>query len=76
MLFRSLKFLQKQPQNQRERLLKAINLLPTYGDIKPLLAHQNQYRLRVGSFRVIYAIKNDQLLVQVLNIGNRGDIYK
>lgn len=72
----ALKFLQKQPQNQRERLLKAINLLPTYGDIKPLLAHQNQYRLRVGSFRVIYAIKNDQLLVQVLNIGNSGDIYK
>lgn len=25
----TLKFLQKQPQNQRERLLKAINLLPT-----------------------------------------------
>lgn len=72
----ALKFLQKQPASQRERLLKAISQLPTSGDIKPLSAHQNQYRLRVGPFRIIYTVKNDLLIVQVLNIGNRGDIYK
>lgn len=72
----ALKFLQKQPQRQRERLLKAINLLPDTGDIKPLVGYTNLYRLRVGNYRIIYTIKNDLLIVQVLNAGNRGDIYK
>lgn len=72
----ALKFLQKQTQIQRERILKAISLLPENGDIKPLAGYINQYRLRVGSYRVIYTIKDDLLIVQVLNIGNRGDIYK
>jgi len=72
----ALKFLQKQPQNQRERILRAISLLPHAGDVKPLSGCIDQYRLRVGSFRIIYTIKNDLLIIQVLNIGNRGDVYK
>lgn len=72
----ALKFLQKQPQAQRERLLKAIYALPNNGDIKAMSGHENLYRLRVGTFRVIYTIENQILTVQVLTIGNRGDVYK
>lgn len=72
----ALKFLQKQPQAQRERLLKAIYALPNNGDIKAMGGHENLYRLRVGTFRVIYTIENQILTVQVLTIGNRGDVYK
>lgn len=72
----AIKFLQKQPQAQRERLLKAIYALPDSGDIKAMSGHQNLFRLRVGSFRVIYTIQNQILTVRVLTIGNRGDIYK
>ena len=72
----ALKFLQKQPQEQRERLLKAISGLPDLGDIKPLSGRTNLYRLRVGTYRVIYAIENDILTVRVLTVGNRGDVYK
>ena len=71
-----LKFLQKQPLQQRERILKAIQKLPNDGDIKPLSGHENLYRLRVGSYRVLYTIEGDLLIVRVLTIGNRGDIYK
>ena len=67
----ALKFLQKQPQDQRERLLKAIYKLPEMGDIKPMSGHENLYRLRV-----IYTIENNILTVRVLTIGNRGDVYK
>lgn len=72
----ALKFLQKQPQDQRERLLKAIYKLPETGDIKPMSGHENLYRLRVGTYRVIYTIENNILTVRVLTIGNRGDVYK
>lgn len=72
----ALKFLQKQPQAQRERLLRAIQGLPELGDIKPLGGYENLYRLRVGSFRVLYTIIGDMLIVRVLDIGNRGDVYK
>lgn len=72
----ALKFLQKQPQAQRERLLRAIQGLPELGDIKPLGGYENLYRLRVGSFRVLYTIIGNLLIVRVLDIGNRGDVYK
>lgn len=72
----AMKFLQKQPQAQRERLLRAIQGLPDNGDIKPMSGHENLYRLRVGTFRVLYTIIGDLLIVRVLSIGNRGDVYK
>lgn len=72
----ALKFLQKQPPEQRERLLKAIYKLPDLGDIKPLSGQEGLYRLRVGTYRVIYTIEGHILTIRVLTIGNRGDVYK
>ena len=72
----ALKFLMKQPQEQRERIMNAIRGLPDAGDIKPMSGHKNQYRLRVGSYRVIYTVEHSVLTVRVLEVGNRGDVYK
>lgn len=70
----AVKFLKKQPKQQQERLLKAIYGIPK-GNIKPLQGFKGIYRLRVGDYRVIYRLKKDELLILVLKIGNRGDIY-
>lgn len=72
----AVKFLLKQPHKQQERLLKSINQLPDIGDIKLMRGAINRYRLRVGRYRVIYVVEEDMLIVQVLTIGNRGDVYK
>ena len=72
----ALKFLKKQQQGNRDRIMKAIQGLPGIGDIKQMAGHSNLYRLRVGDFRVLYTIENDMLVVRVVNIGNRGDVYK
>jgi len=60
-----------------ETELEAIAINPaTYqGDWKPL--HGTKFwRLRVGGWRAICEIINNRLIIYVLKIGSRGDVYK
>jgi mRNA interferase RelE/StbE len=34
------------------------------------------YRLRVGDWRVVYKIQNEQLIIVVMKIASRGEVYK
>ena len=68
----ALKFLKKQDVPTRKRIINAINLLPA-GDVKALQG-RNDYRLRVGDYRIIFDINGNILLIEA--IGNRGQIYK
>ena len=71
-----MKFLKRQPPEQQKRIISAIHKLPYEGDIKSMQGFQNLYRLRIGDYRAIYTIEHDILTVRVINIGNRGDVYK
>lgn len=37
---------------------------------------ENLFRIRVGPYRIIYTIQDDKLIVLVLEIGDRKDIYR
>ncbi|HHW56442.1 MAG TPA: type II toxin-antitoxin system RelE/ParE family toxin [Clostridia bacterium] len=69
------KFFQDQPPQQQKRLAQAISKLPE-GDIRLLKGYDNLYRLRVGDYRIIFTIEENELLIRILIIGNRGDVYK
>ncbi|RTZ59711.1 MAG: hypothetical protein DSZ31_03460 [Gammaproteobacteria bacterium] len=44
--------------------------------MKPLKGkYKGLYRLRVGNYRVIYKRDNDKLVILVIRIGHRRDIY-
>jgi mRNA interferase RelE/StbE len=72
---RAEKFIRKQTHDNQVRLLTAIYKLPQEGDIRPLEGSTENFRLRVGGFRVIYAIEHDTITVRVLDAGNRGQVY-
>ncbi len=70
------KFIDKLPKNERMRIAKAIQLLPNGEDIKKLKGHSDLLRLRVGEYRIIYTVDNGELIIYVVDAGNRGEIYK
>lgn len=70
------KFIDKLPKNERLRVAKAIEALPNGEDIKKLKGYTDLLRLRVGDYRIIYTVNHGELLVIVVDTGNRGQIYK
>ncbi len=70
------KFIDKLPINEKKRVISAIERLPNGEDIKKLKGHADLLRLRVGEYRIIYSVDNGKLIVYVVDIGTRGDIYK
>ena len=78
----SLKFLGKLDSKSVTRIRKAIEGLthtPPEGDIKAMKGYTDgTMRLRLGSWRIIYRIsKEGQVeILYIIDIGNRGDIYK
>lgn len=78
----SLKFLSKLDKKSVARIREAINgltLEPPVGDIKVMQGFSdNRKRLRVGAWRVIYKYgqENEIEILFIIDIGNRGDIYK
>ena len=45
-------------------------------DIKKLAGHADRYRLRVGDYRVIYEIADEQLIILVVGVGHRREAYR
>lgn len=70
------KFIDKLPVNEKRRVVAAIERLPDGEDIKKLKGYDDLLRLRVGDYRIIYTVDNGKLIVYVVDIDNRGDVYK
>jgi mRNA interferase RelE/StbE len=41
-----------------------------------LIGTQNVYRIRVGNYKVIYEIYGVELVVEVIRVGHRKDVYR
>ena len=42
----------------------------------PLVGHPGALRLRVGDYRVVYRVEDSRLLVLVLDLGHRREVYR
>ena len=73
------KTLSKLPNEVIKKILDAIAELAedarTNG-CKKLQSSEDYYRIKVGNYRVIYEINDGELLILVVEIGHRKEVYK
>ncbi len=71
------KFLKKLDRSTQKKILGKLEILkesprigkPLSGDLSGL------WRIRYDKYRIIYEIRDKELIVYILNIGHRKDIY-
>ena len=64
------------PKDQRRRIGEKLDALQIdlHGDLKKLAGQEGKYRLRVGSFRVLFTLEKDLIFVHIVK--NRKDAYR
>ena len=71
---RELKKLERNSQERIVKVLERIRIRPE--DFVEKLVGETGFKLRVGDYRVILDIDNKELIVLVIKIGHRKNIYK
>jgi len=73
------KALRKMPRNTALIIAKKIKELAEnpkrMRNIKKLTDHPG-YRMRVGDWRVVYMVKEEEVLIHIVKIKSRGEVYK
>ncbi|MCE5292987.1 MAG: type II toxin-antitoxin system RelE/ParE family toxin [Chlamydiales bacterium] len=72
--------MKKFPKHDRKSIYDKIEDLkkePRPSGIEPLQGQWKGYfRVRYGNYRIIYSIHNDKLLIFVVKVAKRGEVYK
>lgn len=58
------------------RRLRTFRVDPRPNGVLKLAGREGVYRLRVGDYRVLYRIEDEVLIVLVIRVGHRRDIYR
>ncbi len=69
------------PKKVRDKFVEALKLLSIspYSEllkVKKLKGADDAYRIRVGEYRLIYTINEDRLVVLVIKLGHRREVYR
>ncbi len=67
------------PRRVQERIGPRIGALaenPRPHGVEKLEGEEDLYRIRVGDYRVVFAIHDDRLIVVVVRVANRRDAYR
>ena len=60
---------------QVAKLIDTLAVNPREGNVRELVGYKGVYRKRTGDFRVVYTVEDDILIVLIVAIGPRKDIY-
>jgi mRNA interferase RelE/StbE len=73
------KMLRRLPRDLLQRIRETIGSLeddPRPPGCKKLAGHDDLYRVRVGDWRISYAVEDDRLIVVVIEVAPRGAAYR
>ena len=78
---RAVRQLRAIPQPAALTILRALTPLgddPRRPDahVKKLAGYEDRYRLRVGDYRIIYEVMDGQLIILIVGVGHRREIYR
>jgi mRNA interferase RelE/StbE len=73
---RQLKALTQPVQKRIVKRLKLLTQDPRPPGIKKLAGEGDLYRIREGDYRIVYTIREKELIVLVVKIGNRKEVYR
>lgn len=66
------------PKKDRQRLVDRISKLAD--NPRPprceKLSGQDKYRIRLGRYRIVYSIEDQDLIIYVVKVGHRKDVYR
>lgn len=65
--------------NVRKRISAALVLLsqdPRPRNARKVIAPKPLLRVRVGDYRIIYAVRDQELVILVVSLGHRKDVYR
>jgi mRNA interferase RelE/StbE len=74
----AVKELERIPSKDRSRIVYRIQGLveePWPRGCEKLSA-QERYRIRQGNYRILYEVRDDDLIVVVVKVGQRGEVHK
>lgn len=66
-------------KRDRQRIVRRIRALaddPRPPGCEKLTGGGDRYRVREGRYRIVYAIEDDRLVVWVVKVGHRKDVYR
>ncbi|BAY22468.1 addiction module antitoxin [Calothrix sp. NIES-2100] len=75
----AVKQLKKLPKDVKERIdvkIQELAIEPRPNGVKKLEDEDSLYRIRVGDYRVIYQIYDDILLVSIVKVKHRREVYR
>lgn len=73
---RALRQLPREDQKRIGARIDALGARPRPAGVKQLAGPERLYRVRIGDFRIVYQIRDDVLLVLVVRIGHRREVYR
>ena len=73
---RALDSLPTKVQKQIDRQILALAKNPYPPGSKKLRGVEGLHRVRVGDYRILYIVEADRLVIVIVTIGHRGEVYR
>jgi mRNA interferase RelE/StbE len=73
------KEIESAPKKDRLRIIKRIQELssdPRPPGCEKLSGHDDKYRVRQGTYRIVYTISDVDLVICIVKVGHRKEVYR